>query len=395
MTSPLVKQIIVVTFFRIILNTARRFVYPFAPALSRTLDVPLAALTTVIATGQFTSLLGIFSGPLADRIGYRFMMRSGLMMLAIGMLICGLVPTYWPVFFGLVLASFGKTIFDPAIQAFVSQHVPYSRRGRAVGAIETAWAGSTLIAIPALGLVIGHIGLQSSFFILAAFGALGWLTLGFIIPPANEKPEAKPIEQGVISSILVLFTSRPTAGMLGFGFWISIANDSLFVVYGAWLEQSFAVSLVALGFSTVAIGCAELLGETFTAMFSDRIGLKKTIIIGVCCASLAYAALPFLGISLSFALVGMFFVFFFFEFAMVTSFSLCTELHPGARATMMSGFYATSGIGRMFGVLLGGILWQFGGIKAVAFSAAGSTFVGLFFLLWGLKKWTPTTLKKS
>ncbi|HBG21188.1 MAG TPA: MFS transporter, partial [Desulfobulbaceae bacterium] len=45
-----------------------------------------------------------------------------------------------------------------------------------------------------------------------------------------------------------------------FGFWISIANDSLFVVYGVWFEQAFLVSIATLGFSTVAIGAAEFLG---------------------------------------------------------------------------------------------------------------------------------------
>lgn len=85
----LVNQIVAVLFFRLLLNTGRRFVYPFAPFLSRGLDVPLAAVTSIIATCQATSLLGLFSGPLADRFGFRVMMRVGLAMLAAGMLLCG------------------------------------------------------------------------------------------------------------------------------------------------------------------------------------------------------------------------------------------------------------------------------------------------------------------
>ena len=145
--SSLVQQIIAVMILRLLINTGRRFVYPFSSALSRGLDVPLAAITSIIATSQMTSLLGLFSGPMADRIGYRFMMRTGLALLAVGMLLCGLLPTYWPVFIGLVVASFGKTVFDPAIQAFIGRNVPFAKRGRVIGAVETAWAGSTLIFI--------------------------------------------------------------------------------------------------------------------------------------------------------------------------------------------------------------------------------------------------------
>jgi predicted MFS family arabinose efflux permease len=387
--APLVNQIVAVMLFRLLLNTGRRFVYPFAPALSRGLDVPLSAITPIIAACQATSLVGLFSGPLADRLGYRMMMRTGLAMLAAGMLLCGLVPGYWPVFVGLVFASFGKTIFDPSIQAFIGRHVPYERRGRVIGAVETAWAGSTLIGIPALGLIIEHIGLNSAFYLLAFFGAIGWLTISRVIPADDPAPAPASRRVNIFAALPQLLRVRPAAGMLAFGFWISIANDSLFVVYGAWFEQAFLVSLTTLGFSTVAIGAAELLGESMTAVFADRLGLKRATIGGLCLAMLAYLLLPFIGRSMPLAMTGMFWIFLAFEFTIVTSFSLSTELMPKARATMMAGFYATSGVGRMIGVLIGGGLWQLGGIAAVAWTSALFTGIGLLSLLWGLHGWVP------
>ncbi len=376
-------------FFRLLLNTGRRFIYPFAPALSRGLEVPLAVITPIIATCQVTALLGLFSGPLADRLGYRAMMRTGLALLALGMLLCGLVPGYWPVFVGLVVASFGKTIFDPAIQAFIGHHVPYERRGRVIGIVETAWAGSTLIGIPALGLIIEQRGLPSAFLLLAFLGAIGWLTISRVIPA--DGPGPAPANRGIniFAALPQLLRVRPAAGMLAFGFWISIANDSLFVVYGAWFEDSFLVSLTTLGFSTVAIGAAEFLGESMTAGFADRLGLKKATILGLCLAMLAYLLLPFIGRSLPLAMTGMFWIFLAFEFTIVTSFSLSTELMPKARATMMAGFYAAGGMGRMIGVLIGGGLWQAGGITAVAWTSAFFTGIGLLSLLWGLHGWSP------
>ena len=385
--ESLVCQIIAVMFFRLLLNTGRRFVYPFAPAFSRSLDVPLAAITAILATCQVTSLLGLFSGPLADRFGYRAMMRTGLGMLAAGMLLCGLAQGYWWLFVGLVLASLGKIVFDPAIQAFIGTHVPYERRGRVIGAVEMAWAGSTLLAIPGLGLIIEHLGLTSSFWILALLGGISWLTIGRVIQADSPGPVAAQVRASLFASLSQLLRIRPAAGMLLFGFWISIANDSLFVVYGTWFEQAFLTSIASLGFSTVAIGVAELLGESLTAVFADRLGLKKATILGLWLASLAYLLLPFTDRSLPLALGGLFLVFLASEFTIVTSFSLSTELLPEARATMMAGFYATAGVGRMIGVLLGGWLWQKGGIIAVAWTASGFTVLGLLSLVWGLHGW--------
>jgi len=390
MKPGFLKQILTITLFRLLLNTSRRFVYPFAPALSRSLDVPLAAVTSIIAAGQLTSLLGVFAGPLADRFGCRMMMRAGLAILALGMVFCGLVPLYWPVFAGLVVASFGKTIFDPAIQAFVGNNVSFERRGRIVGIIETAWAGSTLIGIPALGLIIDHIGLRQSFFLLGLLGAVGWLVLGLVIPRDQTSPTLVKNRISLWASMKQLFRIRAAAGMLLFGFFISVANDCLFVVYGAWFEKDFNISIVALGFSTIAIGSAELLGEFLTAMFSDRIGLKRAIVIGPLAAISAYLMLPVIGQSLALGMAGLFLVFLAFEFTMVTSFTLCTEVIPQTRATMMAGYYAISGAGRMIGVLVAGMVWSWAGIKGVACVSAGLTLVGLAALLWGLRDWSPS-----
>jgi len=387
MKSRLTTQILAVLGFRLLLNTVRRFVYPFAPALSRNLEVPLAAVTSIIATIQLSTFFGLLSGLAADRLGDRLMMRTGLALAAMGMLLCGIFPSYWWVFVGLVLAGLGKTIFDPAIQAFVGRHVPYERRGRIVGIIETAWAGSTLVGIPLMGLIIANFGLAAVFYLLAFLGGLSWFAVGWVIPEEQPASPTGGRRKGMLYSILQLVRIRPAAGMLLFGFWISIANDSLFVVYGAWFEQAFLVSIVALGFSTVAIGAAELLGESLTALFADRIGLKRALISGLLLLIGAYLALPLIGVSLSAAMVGMFLVFLCFEFVIVSSFSLSTELLPGARATMMGGFYATAGLGRMIGVLMGGVLWQWGGIVAVTTQAAVLTLLGLLSLLWGLHGW--------
>jgi MFS family permease len=80
----LISSIVVAALCRLVLNTARRFVYPFAPALSRGLGVPLTAITSLIAVNQATAVLGLFFGPIADRLGYRLMMLTGMTLLVAG-----------------------------------------------------------------------------------------------------------------------------------------------------------------------------------------------------------------------------------------------------------------------------------------------------------------------
>jgi predicted MFS family arabinose efflux permease len=193
----------------------------------------------------------------------------------------------------------------------------------------------------------------------------------------------------VYSTLPQLIRSRPALGAIGFIFFISVANDNLFVIYGAWLEESFRLGIVALGMATTVIGAAELLGEILTATLADRLGLRRLIMIGVVICAISYLALPTLGHTLTPALVSLFFVFFSLEFSIVTSMSLATELLPKARATMMAGYLAAASVGRVFGAFIGGPIWLKGGIAAVGSVSALITLLGLISLWCGLKGWQP------
>lgn len=385
--AGLTGKIALATLCRLILNSARRFAYPFAPALSRGLGVHLTAITSVIAVNQATAVLGIFIGPLTDRLGTRFMMLVAMGMLAVGMISGGIFPVYGVILAALFLAGMGKSIFDPAIQSYVGEYVPYHRRGLAIGMIEFSWAGSTLLGVPLLGLLIEHLGWRSPFYAMGGAALLGLLVLMVVIPKDRKNPVRCPTGGRIRDAWRRLVTDRATLGTIGFAFFVSAANDNLFVVYGAWLEKSFSMSIVALGFGTSVIGIAELAGEGLTAAISDRLGLTRAVAIGLSLCVVSYVVLPFMSQRLPLALGGLFFIFLTYEFTIVSALSLGTELLPGMRATMMSGFLGAAGAGRVIGALMGGPIWLQGGIFTTALVSAAISILGLLCLLWGLHDW--------
>ena len=374
-------------FCRLVFNTARRFAYPFAPVLSRGLGVPLTAVTSMIAVNQATAMLSLFFGPVADRLGYRLMMLCGLAFLVGGMFAAGFLPFYAMVLVALFLAGLGKSIFDPAVQAYVSERVPYRRRGMAIGFLEIAWAGSTLVGIPLVGLLMDSFGWRSPFFAMGGLGLLGIVLVRLLMPRPKKPAKLHHSSIGLRGAWRQLIVQRRALGAMGFAFFASVANDNLFVVYGAWIEQAFSLSVVALGLGTGVIGIAELLGETLTATLSDRLGLKRSVIAGLVLSTACYAILPFCGRTISLALAGLFLTFITFEFMIVTSISLTTELLPDSRATMLSGCLAAAGIGRVAGALIGGPVWLAGGILATGMVSAATSALALVALVWGLHGW--------
>ena len=372
---------------RILLNTARRFIYPFAPTFSRGLGVPLTAVTSLIAVNQATSIMGLFFGPVSDRIGYRVMMLCSLGVLALGMLAAGFIPVYGVVLIGLFLAGLGKSIFDPAIQAFVGERVSYHRRGRAIGFLEVSWAGSSLIGIPLMAFLIQTHGWRAPFFVLGVLALIGGGILGYLLP--KDPPQvSRRLQTGALPAAYgAVVKSRTAMGALVFAFCFNAANDTFFVVYGVWLENAFDMTVMALGAGTAVIGVAELCGEGLTAALSDRVGLKKSVMVGTGVTVLNYALIPLYGHSLVVAFIGIFMLFLSFEFTVVTSIALYTEILPRSRATMIASVMAAAGLGRVAGALAGGVVWLTGGIVATGVVSAVLTGIALIALLIGFRQW--------
>jgi predicted MFS family arabinose efflux permease len=372
---------------RFILNTSRRFVYPFAPVLSRGLGVPLTAITSLIALNWSTGIIAVFIGPLTDRLGYRLMMIIGMVLLCVGLLVCGIFPIYAVVVIALFLAALGKAVFDPAVQAYISEQVPYRRRGLAIGFLEYSWAASALLGIPALALVIDRFGWRSPFFLMGVLALLGIMALMILIPRKSRGPARPESQDSLKQAWQGVLREKPARGALAFIFLVSAANDNLFVIYGAWLENTFGLSIVALGLGTGTIGMAELLGETMTAALADRIGLKRSVVAGLTICIIFYVIMPFAGRTITMAFVSLFLIFAVFEFTIVASLSMATELLPETRATMMATYMGAAGLGRVVGALIGGPVWLIGGIYATGFVSALISALALGALLWGLQGW--------
>ncbi|MDW7709469.1 MAG: MFS transporter [Deferrisomatales bacterium] len=384
----LVARLAVAVLGRLLLNTARRFPYPFAPVLQRGLGVSLPAVTSLIAVSQATSFLSPLFGPLGDRWGQRSLMLGGLWLLAAGMLGAGAIATYGAVLAGIFLAGLGKSIFDPAVQAYVGEQVPYRRRGFAIGLVELAWSGAALLGIPIVGLLIAAWGWRAPFLVLGALALVAALALARVLPRWGHRP-GRSSPRGVWAGWGALLREPAACSALGFGFFLSAANDNLFVVYGVWLEGSFGLGVAALGAATVAIGAAEVGGELLTALASDRMGLRRAVLGGTAVAAVGYALLPLSGASLPASLGGLFLVFLVYEFAIVTSFSLMTEVLPRARATMLSAYVAALGAGRLVGALAGGPVWLAGGLPLTGLVSAGLTAAAWVCLARGMRGWAP------
>ncbi len=351
-------QLIIFTLARLVINTGHRMVYPFLPAFARGLNTTEGAVSLAIAARSSLGLISPIFGALADTRGRKFAMLVGTLLFTSSMLLVVLWPTYPALFIGLMLAGVGKLIYDAALQAYIGDRVHYAQRGQEIAVTEISWSGAFLLGIPLIGWLIGRLDIwQTPFTLLAGLGALAALLIWRAVPSDATRTDDFP---SFMQGMRLVLGHHPALAGLSVSFLISACNETIFIVYGTWMEGTFDLKVAALGASAFIIGIAELIGEGTVAGFVDRLGKRRAVALGIVLNTAAAPLLPLLGFSVEGALVALFLFFITFEFALVSSLPLMTELLPHARATLMAGNAAAFAGGRTLGAFLGPPLFGVG-----------------------------------
>jgi len=385
------RQLAALFFARVVLNTAYRIVYPFLPAIARGLDVSIASASQLVSLRLLPGLAAPWLGALGDRLGRRRMIEPALLLATVAGLLIASVGTTWAVAAALVMYGFSKVLFDPSLHAFLGDTVPYAKRARAIGIVELSWSGAWLLGVPTSGYLIQHLGWRSPWAALGVLG-LGCLFLAhWILPGARDGRSAPgPADGRPASPSRHAMLRRPgVVPMLATGMLLTFAIELPFIVYGAWLEQAFGLSLTSLGLASIVLGIAEAVSELATTFVTDRLGKRRSILAGLLCLSGALVLLPSMaGLGLVAAMSGMVLVVLAFEFTIVSLIPLATEIAPDARASFLSINVTAMLLGRMAGSFAGGWLWdrQVGGISLHAYAGAAASLLAFWALLLGVKE---------
>jgi predicted MFS family arabinose efflux permease len=147
---------------------------------------------------------------------------------------------------------------------------------------------------------------------------------------------------------------------MAMGFFVVAGNEVVNLVFGVWMEDTFAVKITALGAASAVIGISELGGESLVGLLTDRLGKSRSIGAGLLLNSLSALMLPILGRNIPGALVGLFLFYLTFEFALVSTIPLMTEVLPSTRATLMAVYGSSVSLGRATGDLLAPSLYMHG-----------------------------------
>lgn len=369
---------------RLVFNSFYRMIYPFLSFFAKGMGVDLRTISYAITARSLMGLVSPFLASVADSRGRKAGMLIGTLIFTGALCLVVLWPTFTAFFISLSLGITGYFIFVPSLQAYLGDRVPYEKRGRVLGITEFAWSLSAIIGVPLIGLIIARRGWLAPFPLIAALGALSFILLAWMLP---KDPKPQVGNPGFLINLRKVFSYPPALAALVMAGLYTAANEVITLVYGVWVEQTFSLSIVSLGVTALAIGIAELGGESLVTAFTDKIGKRKALAIGIIGNCVAALALPILDRWLIGALISLFLFYMTFEFTIVSGIPLMSEIYPSARATMLASHMALIALGRSIGDLLAPALFSQRLIPGISANAMAAILFNLLAMvaLWQIR----------
>jgi predicted MFS family arabinose efflux permease len=368
-------QLMIFMVLRTNLNTMHRMIYPFLSVFARGLGVEITTLSFVVTARAFFGMFAPVLGSIADPRGRKFGMLSGILLFVAGMCLIAIYPSFLTFSIALLLGILSKFLFDPSMQAYLGDRVPYERRGTALAVTEASWSLAFIAGVPLIGARIARFGWNAPFPLLAGLGLVMFAMIWWMIPstnPASHQPRstdqpfdtAPPLSaptQSQSTSVqnfrAVLTNPRALAG-ISIALWANAANELVNLIFGVWLEDSFGLKIAALAGASAVIGLSELSGEGLVALTTDRLGKPRALVFGLIGNILAALLLLIIGRTAVGALVGLFLFYLTAEYVIVSHIPLMTEVMPSARATLLSFNAMGYSLGRTIGALLATFIYQ-------------------------------------
>ena len=334
-----------------------------------------------LAIGAYGLTQAIFQipfGVISDRIGRRPVIYLGLIVFALGSVLAANSDSIWGVIAGRILQGAGA--ISAAVMALLSDLTREQHRTKAMAMIGMTIGLSFAVAMVVGPLLTRAFGLSGLFLATGAMALCGIVIVMFMVPRSTGTLQHR--ESGVAKQALLPTLRHPDLLRLDLGIFVlhamlmsSFIALPLALVEKAGLpkEQHWWVYLTALLISFFAMIPFIIYGEKKRKM-------KRVLLGAVLTLMLTELFFWQFGDSLRALVIGTVVFFTAFNLLEASLPSLISKVSPaGGKGTAM-GVYSTSQfLGSALGGILGGWLFQHGGLSVVFLGCAGLAAIWLAF----------------
>lgn len=323
-----------------------------------------------------------FSGKLSDTIGRKRVMNIGIIICFIVALLYPLSHSVW-FFLGLrFLHGFSAGFLPTGATALVTDILPTDSRGQAMGIWGTFISLGIGVGQSLGSLIYMHLGINNLFMISAATAVLSGILIQYVRETLKNKQKFKPallkvewkdvFEPSVFPASIVMMLTAVSSGII----FVLTPDISSFLGINnkGWFFGIYVISTIVI--------------RLFTSSLSDKIGRRKTLIIGVCILIISMFMIGFAKSLFTYTLAAGIFGL-ATGISSPTLFAWTADLsHIDRRGVGAGTMFIALEIGIMIGSISTVFTYNntFNSVPVAFLVGVSLAFVALFYLIWHLKR---------
>jgi predicted MFS family arabinose efflux permease len=262
---------------------------PLGTQLMREFDITPTQLGFFVSIYTVAaSLSGFFSALVVDRFDRRTAVLALYGCFAATMAACALAPGYWTLLAARTAAGAFGGVVQANIFTILTDLVPESRRGRAFGAVMSAFSLASILGVPISLALAVHFTWRAPYVFLAVMCASILASAWFVIPPVRAHLSGAG-ERNALAQIARVFSEPNHLRIFAFSSTLVFSGFLVFPFIAPYLVTNAGVSEADLPFVYLIAGTAALITARLAGGWSDSLG-RRTVFAG-CAVATAIAAL--------------------------------------------------------------------------------------------------------
>jgi len=253
---------------------------PLGAILMPALDITATQFGVAVSAYAFSAgISGVLAAGFADRFDRKRLLLFFYVGFTLGTMLCAAAQNYHVLLLGRIVTGLFGGVIGSVVLAIVTDLFPLHLRGRVMGFIQTAFAASQVLGIPAGLFLANHWSWQLCFVAIVGLSIITIAIIAFAMEPVDAHLKLKQDRNPFHHLIATVFEPRYTLAfavttLLATGGYMLMPFSSAFTVHNLGIDMAHlpTIYLVSGLFSIVT---GPLVGRA-----SDAFGKYPTFVFG-------------------------------------------------------------------------------------------------------------------
>lgn len=246
------------------------------PALS----ITTAQFGLVVSAYAFSAgISGILAAGFADRYDRKKFLMFFYVGFLLGTLCCALAPNYHFLLAARMVTGIFGGVIGSVVFAITTDLFPFEMRGRVMGILQTAFAASQILGLPAGLFFANHWGWHSAFFMIVIVGIFVGLVIQFKLQPLREHLNYKT-DRKALQHLIHTLTDRNFLLPFSLTALLSIGGYLLMPFGSAFTVNNLEIHFDHLPMIYLITGIAAIMIGPMVGKMADKFGKFKVFLFG-------------------------------------------------------------------------------------------------------------------